>query len=259
MSNDLVLQDVRDGVLTLTLNDPGQYNVLSEAMLDALEAAVADIAARDDLACVVIAAAGKAFCSGHNLKEMRATPEHSYYIELFARCTRFMQSLIALPIPVIARVQGIATAAGCQLVASCDMAVASRQAKFAVSGVNLGLFCSTPAVALSRNIGRKRAFEMLVTGQFISADTAAEWGLVNHAVDPEDLDIAVSNLTDAIIGKSPVPIRVGKPLFYRQLGNDLGAAYEDASATMAANMMTEDAVEGIDAFIQKRSPEWRGK
>lgn len=259
MSEALVLQSVTDGVMTLTLNDPAQYNVLSEAMLDALEAAIADIAARDDIGCVVIAATGKAFCSGHNLKEMRANPNEAYYIALFARCTRFMQSLIALPIPVIARVQGIATAAGCQLVASCDMAIASRQAKFAVSGVNLGLFCSTPAVALSRNIGRKRAFEMLTTGQFISADTAAEWGLVNHAVEPEDLDIAVAGLTDAIITKSPVPIRVGKPLFYRQLGDDLDTAYADASATMASNMMTEDAVEGIDAFIQKRPPEWRGQ
>lgn len=259
MSDEILLIEEDQGVVTLTLNDPAQYNTLSEAMLDALEAAVSDLAQSETARCVVIAGAGKAFCSGHNLKEMRASPDEGYYNTLFARCGRFMQSLIALPFPVIARVQGLATAAGCQLVASCDIAVASRQAKFAVSGVNLGLYCSTPAVALSRNIGRKRAFEMLATGAFISADQAAEWGLVNRAVDPDLLDAAIGEITASITAKSPVPLSMGKALFYRQIEAPLGLAYEDAGATMAKNMMSADAGEGIDAFIEKRHPEWKGE
>ncbi len=259
MSNNILLRDEADGAVTLTLNDPAQYNVLSEAMLGALEAEIAEIAGRTDLKVLVIAATGKAFCAGHNLKEMRATPERGYYEALFSRCSRFMQSLVALPIPVIARVQGLATAAGCQLVATCDMAVASEDAQFAVSGVNLGLFCSTPSVALSRSVNPKRAFEMLTTGEFIDAATAAEWGLINRAVPADALDAEVTRLTDSILRKSPVPLKIGKALFYRQIGLPLGAAYSDAGTTMAANMMTADAVEGIDAFIQKRKPEWTGE
>jgi len=259
MSNEILLRHEDGATVTLTLNDPGQYNVLSEAMLGELEGAIADIAARDDLKVLVIAANGKAFCAGHNLKEMRATPERAYYEALFTRCSRFMQSLVALPIPVIARVQGIATAAGCQLVATCDMAVAAEDARFAVSGVNLGLFCSTPSVALSRVMNPKRAFEMLSTGEFINAATAQEWGLINRAVPADDLDTEIARLTGSIARKSPVPLKMGKALFYRQIGQSLPAAYADAGTTMAANMMTADAVEGIDAFIEKRDPEWTGR
>jgi len=259
MSDDILLRAEGGGIVTLTLNDPRQYNTLSEAMLGRLESEIAEIGGRDDVKALVIAASGKAFCAGHNLKEMRATPELDYYETLFARCSRFMQSLVALPVPVIARVQGLATAAGCQLVATCDMAVAAEEARFAVSGVNLGLFCSTPSVALSRSVNPKRAFEMLSTGEFINAETAAEWGLINRAVPAADLDAAVARLTSSIARKSPVPLTMGKALFYRQIGLPLSAAYDDAGRTMAANMMTEDAVEGIDAFIEKRDPEWTGR
>ncbi len=255
----LVLRQEAKGCVRLTLNNPDQYNVLSEAMLGALEVEIAEIGTRTDLQVMVLAAAGKAFCSGHNLKEMRATPEKAYYDALFARCSRFMQSLLELPIPVIARVQGLATAAGCQLVATCDMAVAAEGAQFGVSGVNLGLFCSTPSVALSRVISRKRAFEMLTTGEFIDAATAADWGLINRAVPAAGLDAEITRLTDSIMAKSPVPVKMGKALFYRQLTAPIAAAYEDAGETMACNMMTHDAVEGIDAFIEKRKPVWRGE
>ncbi len=255
----LVLRQEAKGCVRLTLNNPDQYNVLSEAMLGALEVEIAEIGTRTDLQVMVLAAAGKAFCSGHNLKEMRATPEKAYYDALFARCSRFMQSLLELPIPVIARVQGLATAAGCQLVATCDMAVAAEEAQFGVSGVNLGLFCSTPSVALSRVISRKRAFEMLTTGEFIDAATAADWGLINRAVPAAGLDAEITRLTDSIMAKSPVPVKMGKALFYRQLTAPIAAAYEDAGETMACNMMTHDAVEGIDAFIEKRKPVWRGE
>ncbi len=254
-----VLREESKGCVTLTLNNPSQYNVLSEAMLCALEVEIAEIATRADLQVMVLGAAGKAFCSGHNLKEMRATPEKAYYDALFARCSRFMQSLLELPIPVIARVQGLATAAGCQLVATCDMAVAAEEAQFGVSGVNLGLFCSTPSVALTRAVSRKRAFEMLTTGEFIDAATAADWGLINRAVPAADLDTEIKRLTDSITAKSPVPVKMGKALFYRQLTAPIAAAYADAGETMACNMMTFDAVEGIDAFIEKRKPEWRGE
>ncbi len=259
MSDDILLRAEDGPVVTLTLNDPAQYNTLSETMLGALEREIAEIGGRGDLKALVIAASGKAFCAGHNLKEMRATPERAYYETLFARCSRFMQSLVALPVPVIARVQGLATAAGCQLVATCDMAVAAEEARFAVSGVNLGLFCSTPSVALSRAVNPKRAFEMLSTGDFIDAATAVDWGLVNRAVPADRLDTEIARLTGSIARKSPVPLTMGKALFYRQLGLPLAAAYADAGTTMAANMMTTDAVEGIDAFIEKRDPKWTGR
>ena len=256
--SDALLYDVADGVATLTLNRPERFNPLSEEMLGALESRIAAIRADESVRCVVIAARGKAFCAGHDLREMRATPERAYYEALFARCSAMMQSLVALPVPVIARVQGLATAAGCQLVATCDMAVAAQTARFAVSGVNLGLFCSTPAVALSRAVSRKRAFEMLATGEFIDAATAAEWGLVNRAVPESALDAEIARLTQSITRKSPVPLKMGKALFHRQLGASLADAYADAGRTMAANMMADDAEEGIDAFLEKRSPEWRG-
>jgi len=259
MTADILLRAEVGGCVTLTLNDPARYNVLSEAMLGALEGEIAEIGTRGDLKVLVVAANGKAFCAGHDLKEMRATPERGYYETLFARCSRFMQSLVALPVPVIARVQGLATAAGCQLVATCDMAVAAEEARFAVSGVNLGLFCSTPSVALSRTVNPKRAFEMLATGEFIDAATAQDWGLINRAVPAADLDTEIARLTASIERKSPVPLTMGKALFYRQIGVPLSAAYADAGTTMAANMMAADAVEGIDAFIEKRDPRWTGK
>lgn len=259
MTAPYLLRDDDKGVVTLTMNRPGQFNPLSEAMLFAFETEITAIAEDETIRCVVIAAEGRAFCAGHDLKEMRETPELAYYQTLFARCSAFMQSLIALPVPVIARVQGLATAAGCQLVATCDMAVSADTAKFGVSGVNLGLFCSTPSVALSRVVSRKRAFEMLVTGEFINAKTAEDWGLINRAVPADALDAEVARITDNLRGKSPVPIQMGKALFQRQLELDLADAYVDAGETMAQNMMTLDAVEGIDAFIEKRDPEWRGE
>ncbi len=244
------------GVVTLTLNRPQAFNALSEGMLDALQAALDRVAADDTARVVVIAAAGKAFCAGHDLKEMRAEPSQAYYEGLFAQCGRMMLTIQQLPVPVIARVQGIATAAGCQLVAMCDLAVAVREARFAVSGVNLGLFCSTPSVALSRNLGRKAAFEMLVTGDFISADEALAKGLVNRVVDADALDAEVERLVGRIVGKPRVALALGKQLFYRQLEKGIEAAYDDAGQTMACNMMDGAALEGVQAFIDKRPPNW---
>ena len=258
MSNDnLVLIDKDErGVVTLTLNRPQAFNALSEAMLEALQAALDGVATDPQARAVVIAANGKAFCAGHDLREMRAEPSQDYYERLFAQCGRMMMTIQRLPQPVIARVQGIATAAGCQLVAMCDLAVAASSARFAVSGVNLGLFCSTPSVALSRNLSRKAAFEMLVTGDFIGADEARDKGLINRVVDAAELDAAVQALLDRIVGKPQAAIAMGKALFYRQLEGGIEAAYEDASRTMACNMMDEGALEGVQAFIDKRKPNW---
>jgi enoyl-CoA hydratase/carnithine racemase len=254
---DLVLhaQDAR-GVVTLTLNRPDAFNALSEAMLEALQAALDRVAADATARVVVIAAAGRAFCAGHDLKEMRAAPSLGYYERLFAQCGRMMMAIQKLPLPVVARVHGIATAAGCQLVAMCDLAVAARDARFAVSGVNLGLFCSTPSVALSRNLGRKAAFEMLVTGEFIDAEQAREKGLVNRVADPERLDAEVERLVAGIVAKPRLAIALGKALFYRQLEQGIEAAYDDAQRTMACNMMDETALEGVQAFIDKRPARW---
>jgi enoyl-CoA hydratase/carnithine racemase len=244
------------GVITLTLNRPQAYNALSEAMLEALQAALDAVAADDSARVVVIAAAGKAFCAGHDLKEMRAAPALDYYERLFAQCGRMMMTIHKLSTPVIARVHGTATAAGCQLVAMCDLAVASSDARFAVSGINVGLFCSTPSVALSRNIGRKAAFEMLVTGEFISAAQARDQGLVNRVAAPEALDAEVEQLVAAVVAKPRESIAVGKGLFYRQLEVPIAAAYDDAQKTMACNMMDAAALEGVQAFIEKRPPRW---
>ncbi len=253
----LVLQhkDAR-GVVTLTLNRPQAFNSLSEAMLEALETALRQVAEDESARVVVIAAAGKAFCAGHDLKEMRAAPSLGYYERLFERCGRVMMAIQHLGVPVIARVQGIATAAGCQLVAMCDLAVAARDVRFAVSGINLGLFCSTPSVALSRNLPRKQAFEMLVTGDFISAEEALARGLVNRVADAAELDAAVEALVGRIVGKPRVALALGKQLFYRQLEKGIEAAYDDASRTMACNMMEGAALEGVQAFIDKRKPNW---
>lgn len=257
-TNDaLVLRDDHDGVVTLRLNRPLQFNALSEAMLDALQRVLDDIAQDATVRCVVLGAEGKAFCAGHDLREMRGTPELAYYRALFARCSLVMQAIQALPVPVIARVHGVATAAGCQLVGSCDLAIASDAARFAVSGINVGLFCSTPAVALSRNVLAKRAFDMLVTGRFIDAATAADWGLINEAVPAADLDDAVARKVADIVSKSPTAIRYGKAMFYRQRQMALADAYAYAGDVMARNMMDEDAGEGIDAFLEKRPARWR--
>jgi enoyl-CoA hydratase/carnithine racemase len=244
------------GVVTLTLNRPASFNALSEAMLAALQAEADTLAAEESLRVVVLAGQGSAFCAGHDLKEMRAEPSLAYYERLFAQCTRVMLAIQRLPVPVIARVHGIATAAGCQLVAMCDLAVASRDARFAVSGVNLGLFCSTPSVALARNLSRKAAFEMLVTGEFISADEALAKGLLNRVADPHALDAEVERLVAAIVAKPRTAITMGKALFYRQIESGIAAAYEDAGRTMASNMMNACALEGVQAFIDKRSPRW---
>ena len=248
-------QDAR-GVITLTLNRPQAFNALSETMLTALQDELDAIATQDEARVLVIAASGRAFCAGHDLKEMRAQPSTAYYQALFAQCSRVMLSLQALPLPVIAQVQGIATAAGCQLVAMCDLAVAASDARFAVSGVNLGLFCATPSVALSRNLGRKAAFEMLVTGAFINADQALAQGLVNRVVAPDAVAAEVESLVAAIVGKPRVALAMGKCLFYRQLEVGISAAYADASQTMACNMMDDSALEGVQAFIEKRTPRW---
>ena len=253
----MLLREDANGVATLTLNRPNQYNALSEEMLAALTAALKELAEDDGVRVVVLAANGKAFCAGHDLKQMRARPEKAYYQRLFRQCSDFMLAVTALPQPVIARVQGIATAAGCQLVATCDLAVAAEEARFATSGINAGLFCSTPAVALSRNVPTKPAFEMLVTGDFADAATAKELGLVNRVVPASELDAAVAELTEKIKAKSGAAIRVGKQLFYDQLETTRREAYDRAAEVMACNMMTEDAGEGIDAFIEKRPASWK--
>jgi enoyl-CoA hydratase/carnithine racemase len=245
------------GVVTLTLNRPAAFNSLSEGLLAELQQALDHIAADETVRVVVIQATGKAFCAGHDLKEMRADPSLAYYERLFAQCGRMMMSIQKLPVPVIAKVQGIATAAGCQLVAQCDLAVATRESRFAVSGVNLGLFCSTPSVALSRNLGRKAAFEMLVTGDFISAEQAQAKGLVNRVVDAAGLDAEVEQIVGRIVSKPRVALAMGKALFYRQLETGMQAAYDDAGRTMACNMMDEGALEGVQAFIDKRAPDWK--
>lgn len=257
-ASPMLLRRDEGGVAHVTLNRPAQFNALSQAMLEALIAELKRIAADADVRAVVLSGAGKAFCAGHDLKEMRATHTQAFQQALFRLCSKFMMQVIDMPQPVIARVHGIATAAGCQLVSMCDLAVAADAARFAVSGINVGLFCSTPSVGLSRNVGRKQAFEMLVTGDFIDAAEAQRRGLVNRVVPLDALDDEVAKLTRSILAKSPVAIRMGKALFYRQLEMGIDAAYQLAADTMACNMMTEDAAEGIDAFIAKRPPQWKG-
>jgi len=258
-SAEALVRNERDarGVATLTLNRPQAFNALSEGMLERLERELEALARDESLRVVVLAAAGKAFCAGHDLREMRAEPSLGYYQRLFALCSRVMLGLTRLPVPVIARVQGTATAAGCQLVAQCDLAVAASDAKFAVSGINVGLFCSTPAVPLSRNIARKLAFEMLVTGEFIDAARAQERGLVNRVVPREALDAEIESLVAAILTKPRVAVALGKELFYRQAELGLESAYQAAGQVMACNMMEAEALEGVQAFLEKRAPLWR--
>jgi enoyl-CoA hydratase/carnithine racemase len=255
----ILLREDLDGICRLTLNRPKQYNSLSEAMLDALQTAFEEIAEDGSVRVVVIAAEGKAFCAGHDLKEMRANPSQDYYEYLFAKCGRMMTTMQRIPQPVVARVHGIATAAGCQMVANADLAVASTEASFATSGIGVGLFCMTPGVALSRNLGRKRAFEMLFTGEFISAEQAVDFELINYSVDPAELDARVDELTGAIAAKSGAAVAAGKRVFYRQLELGMEEAYAYAAKEMACNMMFHDAGEGIDAFIGKRTPVWKHK
>jgi enoyl-CoA hydratase/carnithine racemase len=252
------LAESRDarGVVTLTLNRPASFNALSEEMLAALQAALDRMAGDEQVRVVVLAATGKAFCAGHDLKQMIARPELAYYQDLFAQCGRMMLAIQKLPVPVIARVQGIATAAGCQLVAQCDLAVASTDARFAVSGVNYGLFCSTPSVPLLRNVPAKHAMEMLLTGDFISAVDAQARGLVNHAVAPEQVDTEIERLVASILAKPRVALAIGKELFYRQREMGIEAAYQLAAQTMAANMIEGCALEGVQAFTEKRKPNW---
>ena len=256
-TSQLVLRiDDARGVTTLTLNRPAAFNALSEALLTELQNTLNDLAQDKKLRVLVIAAAGKAFCAGHDLREMRADPSLDYYQKLFAQCGRMMMSIQNLHVPVIAKVQGIATAAGCQLVAQCDLAVASEDARFAVSGVNLGLFCSTPSVALSRNLSRKAAFEMLVTGDFITAQEAMVKGLVNRVAPPDALDAAVEELVIKILSKPSLALATGKELFYKQLETGMEGAYSIAASAMACNMMDDSALEGVQAFLEKRSPNW---
>ncbi|WP_374276344.1 enoyl-CoA hydratase [Azonexus sp.] len=256
----LVLRaDRADGLTTLTLNRPAQFNSLSQAMLTALQAELDAIAADPAVRVVVVAGAGKAFCAGHDLKEMRANHDQEFMQALFRQCGRLMLTITRMPQPVIARVHGIATAAGCQLVSMCDLAVAAEVAKFAVSGINVGLFCSTPAVGLARNLGRKAALEMLLTGDFIDAQEAKSRGLINRVVPADALDAEIDRLAGSILAKSAVAVRMGKGMFYRQLEMELEEAYDYAAGVMACNMMSEDAGEGIDAFMQKRAPNYAGR
>ena len=257
--SDGELRHTRDarGVHWLTLNSPATFNALGESMLQALQQAIAGVVADDTARAVVLGAEGKAFCAGHNLKEMKARPELAYYQQLFAQCTRMMLALRKLPVPVIARVQGIATAAGCQLVAQCDLAVAAEGVRFGVNGIDVGLFCATPSVPLSRNMQPKQAMEMLVTGGFIDATEAQRRGLVNRVVGLDQLDAEVASLLQAILSKPRLALAMGKQLFYQQAEMGMEAAYQLAGQTMACNMIDEVAQEGVQAFIDKREPSWR--
>jgi enoyl-CoA hydratase/carnithine racemase len=257
---NVVVERSEPAVARVTLNQPERFNPLSSATIAALEHAFQGLAGDADVRAIVLAANGRGFCAGHDLKEMRAhAGDAAWQRDLFDACSRMMIAITQMPQPVIARVHGIATAAGCQLVAMCDLAVASDAASFALPGVNIGVFCSTPVVGVVRNIGRKRAMEMLLTGQMFDAATAREWGLVNRVVPASELDAAVKIFTDLIIARSPAAIRLGKKAFYTQVDRPLAAAYDVASETMACNMLLDDAAEGIDAFLEKRAAAWTGR
>lgn len=260
-----LIVDIADGIATVSLNRPKTINALSEEMLAELRAAWEEIGANSDVKAVILRSTSAHFCAGHNLKEMtarRADPDggNAYFNELFATCSTMMLSMVRMPQPVIAEVKGIATAAGCQLVASCDLAVAGAGARFATSGVNIGLFCSTPMVALTRNIAPKHALEMLLLGEFIPAQRALEFGLVNRVVPDDEVAETARSMAEIIAAKSPVPVRVGKEAFYRQATMELDEAYAFAGRTMAQNMMADDTRNGIQAFIDKRDmPDWKGE
>jgi enoyl-CoA hydratase/carnithine racemase len=252
-----VLAETRDGICTLTMNRGDRFNPLSTAMIAALDEALDAVAGDTGVRVVVLAGAGRAFCAGHDLTEMRAHIDHAWQHGLFEACTRMMLKLTRIPQPVIARVHGAAAAAGCQLVSMCDLAVAADHAKFGLSGINAGIFCTTPAVGVARNVPRKRAMEMLLTGDMIGAATAADWGLVNRVVAGAELDAAVHALAQTIARKSPAAVALGKRAFYAQLEQGLAGAYAMAGETMACNMLEPDAAEGIDAFLGKRAPRWQ--
>lgn len=254
-----LLYECAAGVATLTLNRPQHYNALSSALLDALHERLAAIAGDPAVRVVILAGAGKAFCAGQDLRELRAQRDSAQAQAIFRRCSEVMLALIRLPQPVIARVHGVAAAAGCQLVAQCDVAVSASDARYGTSGINVGLFCATPAVPLSRNIPRKQAMEMLLTGELIDAQTALQWGLVNRVVEPAALDATIGQLARAIVAKPAAAIAAGKRAFYEQLQDGVEEAYRIASETMACNLLTDDVAEGIDAFIEKRKPRWASR
>ena len=255
----LVLSDRAAGVATLTLNRGERFNLLSSPMIAEIVAELRAIADDASVRVVILAAGGKGFCAGHDLKEMRAhVGDKAWQRDLFDQCGQMMTSLTRLPQPVIARVHGIATAAGCQLVSMCDLAVAADSATFALPGINIGVFCSTPAVGVARNVGRKRAMEMLLTGEMIDAQTALAWGLVNRVVAPAALDDEIRRFTDIILARSPATIRLGKQAFYQQIERPLEDAYEITSETMACNLLLDDAAEGMDAFLARRPAVWQG-
>lgn len=253
----VIVEDYEGGIKAITLNRPDQFNALCDALLLSLQSILDGLVEDARTRVVILKGAGRAFCAGHDLKEMRINASHDYQRDLFKRCSRLMLSMIKLPQPIIAQVQGIATAAGCQLVATCDLAVASKTARFAVSGVNLGLFCTTPGVALARNLPRKRALEMLMTGDFIDASTAENWHLINQTVEAELLDDSVMALARKLASKPKSTLAYGKSAFYQQIDQPLMSAYEEASEVMACNMMDPDAIEGIDAFLERRDPDWK--
>lgn len=255
-----VITTVENGVATLTLNRPQRFNPLSSQMIAAILAQLNTFASDPSVRVVILAAEGKGFCAGHDLKEMRAhTKDKGWQQGLFDACSQMMIALTEIPQPVIARVQGIATAAGCQLVSMCDLAVAADRATFAMPGVNIGVFCSTPAVGVVRNVGRKRAMEMLLTGEPIDAQTALAWGLVNRVVPASKLDVEIGQFTTIILSRSSATVRLGKQAFYGQIDRPLESAYDAASEVMACNLLLEDAAEGMDAFLQKRLASWRGR
>lgn len=254
-----VLCSVEAGIATLTLNRPTRYNTLTSAVIAALSAQLTTLASRADVRVVILAATGKAFSTGHDLKEMNAHRDAAFYRQLFADCARMMQAIVALPQPVIAQVQGIATAAGCQLVASCDLGVAARSARFATNGIQNGLYCATPSVALSRVVSRKHALAMLLTGDFIAAERAAQIGLVNEVVDDDQLTAATRALAGRIADKSQFAIRLGKASFYRQAGQSLDTAYRGTSEDLVCNLLAADGIEGLSAFIEKRPPQWQDR
>jgi len=256
--NELILRSDSDGLARLTLNRPNARNALSVALMDRLKECLNEIAGDRQIKAVIIAGAGSAFCSGHDLKELRAHPSADFHAKVFQDCAGLMMQLSALPQPVIAEVHGIATAAGCQLVAACDLAIAAHDARFATPGVNIGLFCSTPMVALTRAVPRKVAMEMLLLGEMIDAETAQRIGLVNRVVDADKLAAATEEMARKITAKSPYVLKIGKEAFYQQIELDLKEAYAHTAKTMVENMQAIDAAEGIDAFLGKRSANWRG-
>jgi len=256
--NSIIRNDI-DGISNLILNRPKAYNSFTIESMESIIEELDDISQDSSIKVIVISGAGKGFCAGHDMKDLRANPEKSFYEKTFQTSSKMMMSIISCPKPVIAKVHGIATAAGCQLVSTCDLAVADENTKFATPGVNIGLFCSTPMVGLSRNVSRKHAMEMLLTGDFISAQRAYEIGLINRVVAETELDNAALEFANKIAAKSPLTLKIGKKAFYEQLDKDMAGAYEYCSRVMVENMMARDAEEGIDAFLEKRDPVWQGK